>query len=82
MKMGLARGSFGSDYWHECVYAMDDTNFTGITPTAHIGGGCPASGPAPESNSGRFIENVDYRATHSDPRDPGHRHQHEAHEAA
>ena len=24
MKMGLARGSFGSDYWHNCVYAMDD----------------------------------------------------------
>ena len=29
MKMGLARGSFGSDYWHECVYAMDDPNYTG-----------------------------------------------------
>ena len=71
MKMGLARGSFGSDYWHECVYAMDDPNYTGITPTAHIGGGCPASGPAPGVSVGRFIENVDFRATHSDPRDPG-----------
>jgi outer membrane receptor protein involved in Fe transport len=70
MKMGLARGSFGSDYWHDCVYALDDTNFTNITPTAHIGGGCPASGPAPGVTVGRFIENVDFRATHSDPRDP------------
>ena len=25
MKMGLARGSFGSDYWHNCVYALDDS---------------------------------------------------------
>ena len=47
MKMGLARGSFGSDYWHNCVYAMDDANFTAITPTFPQGGGCPATGPAP-----------------------------------
>ena len=33
MKMGLARGSFGSDYWHNCVYAMDDADYTTITPT-------------------------------------------------
>ena len=70
MKMGLARGSFGSDYWHNCVYAMDDTNFTGITPTYPIGGGCPATGPAPGVGVGRFIENVDFRATKADPRDP------------
>src|SRR5204862_309087 len=31
MKMGLARGSFGSDYWHNCVYAMDDSDYTKIT---------------------------------------------------
>lgn len=70
MKMGLARGSFGSDYWHNCVYAMDDTNFAAITPTLALGGGCPASGPAPGVNVGRFIENVDFRATKADPRDP------------
>ncbi len=70
MKMGLARGSFGSDYWHDCVYALDDTNFSAITPTYPLGGGCPASGPAPGVNTGRFIENVDYRATKADPRDP------------
>ena len=70
MKMGLARGSFGSDYWHNCVYAMDDTDFTKITPTLTFGGGCPATGPAPGVTVGRFIENVDFRATKADPRDP------------
>ena len=70
MKMGLARGSFGSDYWHNCVYAMDDTNYTKITPTYPVGGGCPATGPAPGVTIGRFIENVDFRATKADPRDP------------
>ena len=70
MKMGLARGSFGSDYWHECVYALDDANFTNITPTSPIAGGCPPTGPAPGVNNARFIENVDFRATKADPRDP------------
>jgi hypothetical protein len=70
MKLGLARGSFGSDYWHNCVYAMDDADFTKITPTYPIGGGCPASGPAPGVTVGRFIENVDWRATKADTRDP------------
>ena len=69
MKMGLARGSFGSDYWHNCVYALDDANFNNITPSYPQGGGCPASGPAP-GVTGRFIENVDFRATKADPRDP------------
>ncbi|HXB73675.1 MAG TPA: TonB-dependent receptor [Candidatus Acidoferrales bacterium] len=70
MKLGLARGSFGSDYWHNCVYAMDDANYTTITPSYPVGGGCPASGPAPGVTTGRFIENVDFRATKADPRDP------------
>ncbi len=69
MKMGLARGSFGSDYWHNCVYALDTANFTSITPTYPLGGGCPPTGPAPGVNA-RFIENVDFRATKADPRDP------------
>jgi hypothetical protein len=70
MKLGLARGSFGSDYWHNCVYAMDSATYTAITPTYPIGGGCPASGPAPGVTVGRFIENVDFRATKADNRDP------------
>jgi outer membrane receptor protein involved in Fe transport len=70
MKMNLARGSFGSDYWHQCVYTLDFTDYTTITPTLANGAGCPASGPAPGVNVGRFIENVDFRATKADPRDP------------
>ena len=71
MKMNLARGSFGSDYWHQCVYALDSTNYNAIIPTDFSGdGGCPASGPAPGVNA-RFIENLDLRATKADPRDPG-----------
>src|SRR5260370_6653568 len=70
MKLGLARGSFGSDYWHNCVYAMDDADYTQIKPSYPLGGGCPATGPAPGVNVGRFIENVDFRATKADPRDP------------
>ena len=70
MKMGLARGSFGSDYWHNCVYAMDFVNFNSITPNGTLGGGCPATGPAPGVTVGRFIENADFRATKADPRDP------------
>ncbi len=70
MKMNLARGSFGSDYWHECIYTLDFVDYTTITPTLNSLGGCPASGPAPGVNVGRFIENVDFRATKADPRDP------------
>jgi hypothetical protein len=70
MKMGLSRGSFGSDYWHNCVYAMDSTNYAAILPSFPVGGGCPASGPAPGVTVGRFIENLDLRATKADPRDP------------
>jgi hypothetical protein len=69
MKLGLARGSFGSDYWHQCLYALDTVDFTTITPTLATGAGCPPSGPAPGVNA-RFIENVDFRATKADPRDP------------
>ena len=69
MKLGLTRGSFGSDYWHECVYALDTVDYTTITPTLTTGAGCPASGTAPGVNA-RFIENVDFRATKADPRDP------------
>ncbi len=70
MKMNLARGSFGSDYWHQCVYTLDFTDYTTIKPTLNALAGCPASGPAPGVTVGRFIENVDFRATKADPRDP------------
>jgi outer membrane receptor protein involved in Fe transport len=69
MKYNLPQGSFGGQYWHDCVYAMDDPNYLGIVPqrdaTANhtpycpaTGGGSPALGVVPNA---RFIENVDYR---------------------
>ncbi|HWR35499.1 MAG TPA: TonB-dependent receptor [Clostridia bacterium] len=71
MKYSLPRGSFGGEYWHDCVYAMDDPNFNTITPTAPGNHGCPASGPAPGVTVGRFIENVDFRRNIINPLDPG-----------
>jgi len=68
-KMDLPRGSFGSDYWHRCYYALDTVDIFSITPTLTTGAGCPPSGPAPGVNA-RFIENQDLRATKADPRDP------------
>jgi hypothetical protein len=74
MKMGLARGSFGSDYWHTCYYTLDTLDYQTIQPVGGSAapGGCPASGPATgvPGAAGRFIENVDFRATKADPRDP------------
>ena len=31
MKYNLPRGSFGGDYWHDCVYALDTPDYTGIS---------------------------------------------------
>lgn len=68
-KMDLPRSVFGSDYWHQCVYALDTVNIFSITPTLTTGAGCPPTGPAP-GVTGRFIENADFRAAKADPRDP------------
>ena len=32
MKFELPRGSFGGDYWHDCIYALDDPDITKIVP--------------------------------------------------
>jgi len=71
MKYGLPRGSFGGDYWHDCVYAMDDPNFNTITPTSPGGHACLTSGPAPGVTVGRFIENLDLRHNVINTADPG-----------
>jgi hypothetical protein len=72
MKYGLPRGSFGGDYWRNCVYAMDDPAFTKITPTAPGGHSCgPGPGPAPGVTVGRFIEQVDLRKNVINTTDPG-----------
>jgi len=71
MKYSLPRGSFGGDYWHNCAYFMNSADFTTITPTAPDGNGCPATGPAPGVNVGKFIENVDLRRNILNPTFPG-----------
>jgi len=70
MKYELPRGSFGGDWWHDCVYALDTLNFSAILPQRNSAGHyCPASGgtvgvlPA----GLRFIENYDYRMPSNDP---------------
>jgi len=72
MKYSLPRGSFGGEYWHECVYAMDFVDYTTITPTAANNHTCSGtdSTPAPGVTVGRFIENFDFRLTASSPNDP------------
>jgi len=76
MKFQLPRGSFGGDYWHDCVYALDQADFTQIIPSrdsqGHYcplgGGGAAAVGSYPNM---RFIENVDFRAPSNDPNATG-----------
>jgi hypothetical protein len=77
MKYQLPRGSFGGDYWHDCVYALDTPSFTSIIPQrdsqGHYcptgGGAVPAVGSYPSGM--RFIENYDYREPANDPNQIG-----------
>jgi hypothetical protein len=84
MKYNLPRGSFGGDYWHDCVYALDTPNYTLFAPQRDAAGHyCPtggqvgASGTVPGVTTGptnlgaRFIENYDYRQPSNDPASPG-----------
>ena len=71
VKYSLPSGSFGGQYWHDCVYALDDPNYPTILPTAPGGHSCPASGAAPGVSVGRFIENVDFRKNIVNTQDPG-----------
>ncbi len=78
MKYQLPRGSFGGDYWHDCVYALDVPDFTTIVPQRDASGHyCPVGGGSVPANlasgaSGlRFIENIDYREPANDPNQIG-----------
>jgi hypothetical protein len=69
MKYNLPQGSFGGQYWHDCVYALDDPNYNAIIPQRDMSANhtpyCPATGGTSPANglvpNARFIENVDYR---------------------
>ena len=76
MKFQLPRGSFGGDYWHDCVYALDSPDFNQIIPQRDSQGHyCPLGGGSVAANGSfpamRFIENVDYRAPSNDPNQAG-----------
>jgi hypothetical protein len=76
MKYNLPQGSFGGAYWHDCVYALDNPDYTQIIPQRDaqghycpIGGGNSAAvGSIPGA---RFIENYDYREPANDPNQIG-----------
>src|SRR6185369_16332991 len=69
MKLGLPRGSFGGDYWHDCSYTIDNPDHTTILPAVVGGHYCPADGsPASGALPGRFIENINLR---QNPNGPG-----------
>jgi hypothetical protein len=76
MKYNLPSGSFGGDYWHDCVYALDSPDYTKIIPqrdsSGHYcplgGGGTPGVGSIPNA---RFIENFDFREPSNDPNQIG-----------
>jgi len=74
MKYELPRGSFGGDYWHDCIYALDDPDYTKIQPArapgvagkqvyCNLTGGANGTGfgNAARPNNG-FIANVDFRS--------------------
>jgi len=76
MHLNLAIGSFGGNYWHDCVYALDKGDYSGIHPAKDATGHyCPAGGSTVQGNFStgstpsylRFIENVDYRIPSNDP---------------
>jgi hypothetical protein len=74
MKYNMARGSFGGNYWHDCVYAMDTADYNTIVPTRNSSGHfCNPTGGANFTGSPalRFIENKDYRIYSNDPNAPG-----------
>jgi hypothetical protein len=52
LKFSLPQGSFGGNYWHDCVYTLDNPNFNLVVPTAPAGPdgfrhACPTTGLAP-----------------------------------
>ena len=51
VKYSLPSGSFGGQYWHDCVYTLDNPNFFNILPTAPGNHACPGVGTSPTDTS-------------------------------
>ncbi len=73
MKLNVAISSFGGQYWDNCVYALNDSNYQAVNPqynSASPGRYCPSGdtstgavfpgGNAPSNTT--FIENLNQRA--------------------
>jgi hypothetical protein len=76
MKYEMPKGSFGGNFWHDCVYALDVMDYTTIIPARAANGHfCNASGGANFAGAAptgiRFIENQDFRTYSNDPSAPG-----------
>ncbi len=68
MKYEMPRGSFGGNYWHDCVYALDTPDYTQIQPTRGANGHfCNPTGGGNGNLPGRFIENQDFRTYSNTP---------------
>jgi hypothetical protein len=69
MKLNLAIGSFGGQFWHDCFYALYDPNPYNFAPVYGSDGHyCTGSGdanfPGGTAPSGvKFIENIDFRSS-------------------
>lgn len=77
MNLQLARGSWGGDYWHDCVYALDNYDYTQLVPVRSGASYCPPGGSTQQATgtfpagSLRFIENLNYRIPSNDPNSAG-----------
>ena len=61
LKFSLPQGSFGGNYWHDCVYTIDNPNFNLVQPTSPAGAdgfrhSCPLSGQAPGVGSNPVLD--------------------------
>jgi hypothetical protein len=68
MKLNLAIGSFGGQFWHDCFYALYTTDYTSLQPAYTNGHYCTGTGDANFAGGSvpaglTFIENIDFRSS-------------------
>jgi len=68
MKLNLAIGSFGGQFWHDCMYALYTTDYSSIQPQFQTNGHyCAGSADANFAGGAvpaglTFLENIDFRS--------------------